>query len=202
MKIPILSKLNEKINTITYDLNSLGTNLVGILETANENIAGSLSKSTEDIKKTSENIILSSETISETMKTASEDIHGTSETISASAEVMKTSLLETTQGIKDTAESIAKSADSIAYAVEGFTSSTTNTINQFERAIENSVTRLIDAIEDFKKEVVQGGIKVNIAKSAGSLMPRPPEGGIMQGITSGIRDMIIPKRKTKDEDGD
>jgi len=155
MKIPIITKLNKKINTIQGDLNSLGNNLVGILETANENIAGSLSKSTEDIKKTSENIV-------------------------------------------STAEIIAKSADSIAHAVENFTSSTTTTINQFERAIEKSVSRLVATIEDFKNEVVQGGIKVNMARSASSLVPRPAEGGIMQGITNGIRDMIIPKRKMKD----
>ncbi len=174
MKIPILSKLNDKINTIQCDLNSLGSNLVGVLETANENITGSLSKSTEDIKKTSE-------------------------TISVSADSMSTALTETTQDIKETAEIIAKSADSIAHAVENFTSSTTNTINQFERAIEKSVTRLVATIEDFKNEVVQGGVKVNMARSASSLVPRPVEGGIMQGITSGIRDMIIPKRKMKEE---
>ena len=114
---------------------------------------------------------------------------------------MTEALTQTTQDIKQTAEIIAKSADSIAHAVEDFTASTTNTINQFERAIENSVSRLVATIEDFKNEVVQGGIKVNMAKSASSLVPRPPEGGIMQGISNGIRDMIIPRRKVKDEKG-
>lgn len=196
MRIPILSKINEKINTVTRDLNLLGDSLVGILEEANRNISESLFRSTENIKKTSDNIANSANRINESLILATDDIRGTSKTISASAESMKESLTETTQEIRATAQEITKSADSIARAVEDFTTSTTNTINRFENAIERSVNRLVSTIEDFKNEIVQGGVKVNIAKS---LMPRTPEGGIMQGITNGIRDIIIPKRKSKEE---
>jgi len=198
MKIPIVSKLNNKITKITSDLNSLGDSLVEILGEANKNISESLLKSTEDIRKTSENIVTSANTINDSLREATEDIRGTTENISESAESMAESLVQATGEIKETAQNIATSANSIAKAVENFTASTTNTIDRFESAIEKSIGRLVSTIEDFKNEVVNGGIKVNIAKSAGSLMPRP-DGGLMQGITSGIRDMIIPKRKQKDD---
>ncbi len=174
MRIPFLSKINEKINAITNDLNILGDQLVNILDEANKNIAMSLEKSTEDIRETSNNIAMSAESMAE-------------------------SLSQTSAEIKETAENIAKSADFIAEAVKNFTLSTTETISRFENAIERSVERLVSTIEDFKREMVQEGIKVNIAKSAISLVPRP-QTGIMQGITTGIRDMIIPKRKTKDDE--
>ncbi|NVM30225.1 MAG: hypothetical protein HWN65_15380 [Candidatus Helarchaeota archaeon] len=199
MRIPILSKINEKINTVTHNLNSLGDNLVGILEEANRNISDSLFKSTENIKKTSDSIVSSANTINESLQSATEDIRGTSENITASAKVMSESVTQATEEIRETAREIANGADSIVKAVDGFTTTTTNTINRFENAIERSVERLVSTIEDFKNEIVQSGVKVNIAKSAISLMPRPPEGGIMQGITTGIRDMIIPKRKSKDK---
>jgi len=144
MKIPWLSKANEKINKIS-----------------------------SDIKKTSDNIALSTNTINESLSGATEEI-------------------------KETAQNIAKSAETIATAVENFTCTTTETIDRFESAIEQSIAKLVATIEDFKNEIVKGGIKVNIAKSAGSLVPRP-EGGLVQGITSGIRDIIIPKRKPKEE---
>ena len=198
MKIPIVSKLNNKITKITSDLNSLGDSLVEIIGEANKNISESLLKSTEDIRKTSENIVTSANTINDSLREATEDIRGTTENISESAESMAESLVQATGEIKETAQNIATSANSIAKAVENFTASTTNTIDRFESAIEKSIGRLVSTIEDFKNEVVNGGIKVNIAKSAGSLMPRP-DGGLMQGITSGIRDMIIPKRKQKDD---
>ena len=197
MKIPVLSKLNEKITKITYDLNSLGDNLIGIISEANRNISESLIQSTDDIRKTSDNIVISANTINDSLKGATEDIRGTSENISQSAESMAESLIQVTGEIKETAQNIAKSADTIAEAVENFTGSTTNTIDRFESAIEKSISKLVSTIESFKNEIVNGGIKVNIAKSAGSLMPRP-DGGLMQGITSGIRDMIIPKRKPKE----
>lgn len=199
MRIPILSKINEKINTVTHDLNSLGDNLVGILKETNRNISDSLFKSTENIKKTSDSIVSSANTINESLQSAKEDIRGTSENITASAKVMSESVTQATEEIRETARGIANSADSIVKAVDGFTTTTTNTIDRFENAIERSVERLVSTIEDFKNEIVQSGVKVNIAKSAVSLMPRPPEGGIMQGITTGIRDMIIPKRKSKDK---
>ena len=198
MKIPIVSKLNEKITKITSDLNSLGDSLVDVLGQANKNISESLLKSTEDIRKTSDNIVTSANTINDSLREATENIRGTTEDISQSADSMAESLVQVTGEIKETAQNIATSANSIAKAVENFTASTTNTIDRFESAIEKSIGRLVSTIEDFKSEVVNGGIKVNIAKSAGSLMLRP-DGGIMQGITSGIRDMIIPKRKQKDD---
>jgi len=198
MKIPIVSKLNEKITKITSDLNSLGDSLVDVLGQANKNISESLLKSTEDIRKTSDNIVTSANTINDSLREATENIRGTTEDISQSADSMAESLVQVTGEIKETAQNIATSANSIAKAVENFTASTTNTIDRFESAIEKSIGRLVSTIEDFKNEVVNGGIKVNIAKSAGSLMLRP-DGGIMQGITSGIRDMIIPKRKQKDD---
>jgi len=198
MKIPIVSKLNEKITKITSDLNSLGDSLVDVLGQANKNISESLLKSTEDIRKTSDNIVTSANTINDSLREATENIRGTTEDISQSADSMAESLVQVTGEIKETAQNIATSANSIAKAVENFTASTTNTIDRFESAIEKSIGRLVSTIEDFKNEVVNGGIKVNIAKSAGSLMPRP-DGGLMQGITSGIRDMIIPKRKQKDD---
>ncbi|HUX99378.1 MAG TPA: hypothetical protein VMV49_07475 [Candidatus Deferrimicrobium sp.] len=166
MRIPFISKINEKINGITRDLNSLGDRLVDILGLANNNISTSLSQSTGDIKKTSERI-------------------------SESAEAITESLTQATSEIRETAENIAKSADSISDAVKDFTNSTTETIDRFEKAIETSISRLVLTIEDFKNEIVQSGIKVNIA---GSIVPRP-----MQGITNGIRDMIMPKRKPKED---
>ncbi|MHA1129669.1 MAG: hypothetical protein ACTSQQ_02575 [Candidatus Helarchaeota archaeon] len=176
MRLPFFSKLNDKVNLILQDLNSLGDDLIEVLTEANQNIANSLKSATEDIKTTSENIAQSADSISDTLN-------------------------QTALDIKTTAESISKSADSIGVAVKDFTRSTTETINRFESAIERSVERLVSTIEDFKNEIVQGGIKVNIAKSASSLMPRP-QTGFMQGITSGIRDMIIPKRKGKNETDD
>lgn len=185
----------EKINRITHDLNHLGDNLVGSLDKTNKNISESLGKSTEDIKRTSENIITSAITINESLKTATEDIHRTSENISASAETMAETLSQASLEIKETAGNIAQSADTIAGAVKEFTTATSETISRIERSIENSVSRLVSAIEDFKSEIVGSGIKVNIARSAGSLVPQT---SVMQGITTGIRDMIIPKRTKKD----
>ncbi|MHA1265814.1 MAG: hypothetical protein ACTSRS_11330 [Candidatus Helarchaeota archaeon] len=192
MRIPFLSKLNDKINSIVCDLNALGNDLVGILDEANANISQSLSKSTEDIKYTTDHIVASANTMRDSLQQ-------TSEHISLSAEAMVDALSETTQNIKETAKNIAESAETIANAVENFTSSTSKTITQFENAIERAVSSLVSTINDFKTEMIQSGIKVNIARSASSLMPRPPEGGIVQGITSGIRDIIIPKRKPKKE---
>ena len=168
MRIPFISKLNEKINNITHDLNFLGDQLVSILAQANQNISTSLTEATEDIR-------------------------GSTKEISASAESMSDSLTETTQDIKETAKHIAESADSIAMAIKDFTGSTTDTISRFERAIESSVTRLVSTIEDFKNEMLQSGVKVNIAKSTLSLVPRASD------FTSGLRDMIVPKRKSRDD---
>ena len=151
MRLPILSKLNDKIDHIVNDLNSLG-----------------------------------------------EDIRGTSENISASADSMADSLTQTSAEFKETAQKIAESADSIRNAVEDFTNTTSATITQFESAIEKSVDKLVNSIEDFKNKILQNGIKMNLAGSAGSLVPRP-QTGIMQGITTGIRDIIIPKRKSKED---
>ena len=151
MRLPIISKLNDKIDLIVSDLNSLG----------------------EEIRETSENI-------------------------SASAESMAETLTQTSAEFKETAQKISQSADSIRNAVEDFTSSTSATVTQFENAIEKSVDKLVNSIEDFKNKILQNGIKVNLEGSAGSLVPRP-QTGLMQGITTGIRDIIIPKRKSKDE---
>lgn len=167
MKIPIISKMNDKITKITSDLNTLGDSVVDILGEANKNISDSLKEATEDIR-------------------------GTADNISQSVGVMSDSLSQATEEFKGTAQSIEKSADTITKAVETFTTTTTTTVDRFERAIEKSIDRLISTIQDFKKEMVDGGIKVNIAKSAGSLMPRP------DGVVQGLRDMIIPKRKQKD----
>ena len=151
MRLPIISKLNDKIDLIVSDLNSLG----------------------EEIRETSENI-------------------------SASADSMAETLTQTSAEFKETAQKISQSADSIRNAVEDFTSSTSATVTQFENAIEKSVDKLVNSIEDFKNKILQNGIKVNLAGSAGSLVPRP-QTGLMQGITTGIRDIISPKRKSKDE---